>query len=83
MSEDQDNNQRMSKFLYEYRKKLSNLKIKSFYANHLCKRNCLEGKLNSNPDFCLNSCDEWLRGFYQLKKEKLPEEAQTALYQVE
>lgn len=43
MSEDQpvDNNPKMSKFLHEYRKKLSVLKIKSFYANHLCKRNCL------------------------------------------
>jgi len=26
----------MSKFLYEYRKKLSLIKTKSFYANHLC-----------------------------------------------
>ena len=57
MSQEQDNNQRISKFLNEYRKKLSAFKVKSFYANHLCKRNCLEGKLNNNPDFCLTACD--------------------------
>jgi len=32
---------RVLKFLNDYRKKLSLLKIKSFYANHLCKKNCL------------------------------------------
>lgn len=38
----------MLRFLNDYRKKLSLLKIKSFYANHLCKKNCLEGKLSQN-----------------------------------
>ena len=83
MSEQPDNNPKISRFLHEYRKKLSLIKIKSFYANHLCKRNCLEGKLNSNPESCFNSCDDWLKGFYQIKKEKAPEEAQSALYEVE
>lgn len=80
MSEDTNNDQKISKFLYNYRKKLSLLKIKSFYANHLCKKNCLEGKLNSNPDKCFEDCDEWLRGFYQTKRDRLPSEAQSAMY---
>lgn len=54
----------MSLFIHEYRKKLSLLKTKSFYANHLCKKNCLEGKLASSPDNCFNDCDNWLKQFY-------------------
>lgn len=41
------------RFLNDYRKKLSLLKIRSFYANHLCKRNCLQGNLNKNNESCL------------------------------
>lgn len=47
----------MLKFLNDYRKKLSLLKIKSFYANHLCKKNCLEGRLLTNNDTCMKTCD--------------------------
>ena len=48
---------RVLKFLNDYRKTLSLLKIKSFYANHLCKKNCLENKLNQNNDACMKDCD--------------------------
>ncbi len=45
------------RFLNDYRKTLSLLKIKSFYANHLCKKNCLENRLLNNNDTCMKECD--------------------------
>lgn len=52
------------KFLNDYRKTLSLLKIRSFYANHLCKKNCLESNLLNNNDICLQECDQWLDRFF-------------------
>lgn len=49
--------QMMSYFFHRYRKETSSIKIKSFYANHLCKKNCLQGALASNNDACLSECD--------------------------
>ncbi len=67
------------RFLNDYRKKLSLLKIKSFYANHLCKRNCLEGKLLSNNETCLKQCDEWLNSYYDIKTKKNPDQEEVIL----
>lgn len=63
----------MLRFLNDYRKKLSLIKVKSFYANHLCKKYCLEGKLNKNNDTCMKECDVWLDKFYELKAQKNPD----------
>jgi len=67
------------RFLNDYRKKLSLLKIKSFYANHLCKKNCLESRLLTNNDTCLKSCDQWLDSYFELKAKKNPDEQEIVL----
>lgn len=56
MSEE-DRPPKVLRFLNDYRKKLSLLKIKSFYTNHLCKKNCLEGRLQQNNETCMKECD--------------------------
>lgn len=33
--------QLMSRFMHDFKKDMALVKVKSFYANHLCKRNCL------------------------------------------
>jgi len=70
---EEDKPPKVLRFLNDYRKKLSLIKIKSFYANHLCKKNCLEGKLNKNNDACMKECDNWLDKFYELKAQKNPD----------
>lgn len=67
------------RFLNDYRKKLSLLKIKSFYTNHLCKKNCLEGKLTQNNETCMKECDDWLNKFYELKAQKNPDPEEMVL----
>lgn len=70
----------MLRFLNDYRKKLSLLKIKSFYANHLCKKNCFSGNLLSNNDNCLAECDQWLDRFFELKSKKNPDPEEIILF---
>lgn len=67
------------RFLNDYRKQLSLLKIKSFYANHLCKKNCLKARLDSNNEACMKACDDWLNSFYELKSSKNPDSEEMAL----
>lgn len=69
----QDKPPKVLRFLNEYRKKLSLLKVKSFYASHLCKKNCLQGRLTQNNDTCIKECDDWLDKFYELKTQKNPD----------
>ena len=82
MSEDSpsENKPKVLRFLNDYRKQLSLLKIKSFYANHLCKKNCLEGRLQNNNDACMKECDDWLNSFYQMKTEKNPDPEEIILF---
>jgi hypothetical protein len=61
------------KFLNNYRKEIGKFKIKAFYANHLCKKNCLENKLSFDNDACLQNCDSWLEGYFKVKKDKNPD----------
>ena len=70
----------MLRFLNDYRKTLALLKIKSFYANHLCKKNCLQGRLNQNNESCLSDCDGWLDRFFKLKSEKNPDPEEVVLF---
>lgn len=80
MSEDNHNEPpKVLRFLNDYRKELSVLKIKSFHANHLCKKKCLEGKLDRDPTMCFEECDSWLDRFFQFKKEKNPDQEQAVL----
>lgn len=72
----------LSDYMYSYAKRVSSLKIKSFYAYHLCKRNCLEHRLNSNPSSCFKECEKWLEQFFQLKKESEPLPALETIYEV-
>ena len=72
----------MSLFMHEYKKSMANIKVKSFFANHLCKKNCLQADLSANQDKCLADCDDWTRKFYDRKREGNPEMAQQVLYQV-
>lgn len=60
---------KIPRFLNDYRKAMAALKVRSFYANHLCKRRCLEGKLDRSNQECLQGCDEWLRSFFTFKEE--------------
>ena len=73
----------MSRFLHEFKKNMANIKVKSFYANHLCKKNCLEGNLSDNQDKCLSGCDEWLKKFYEERRTNTPELPLQVLYQAE
>ena len=68
------------RFLNDYRKKLSLLKIKSFYANHLCKRNCFANSLLGNNDTCVQECDQWLDGYFELKSKKNPDPDEMVLF---
>lgn len=70
---------RVLRFLNDYRKQLSLLKIKSFYASHLCKRACLEGRLQANNEACLKDCDDWLNKFYEIKAQKNPDPEEMVL----
>ena len=78
-----DRPQLMSRFLHEFKKNMANVKVKSFYANHLCKKNCIEANLNANQDKCLSDCDEWLKKFYDDRRNNTPELPLQVLYQVE
>ena len=78
-----EENLEISRLMHEYRKALSRLKIKSFYANHLCKVDCLDHKLNVNPAECFQKCDSWLKDFYTIKKNNNPLEAQDMIMDIE
>ena len=74
--ENSDNNKgpKVLRFLNDYRKELALIKTKSFYANHLCKIRCLEGRLNENRTSCIEQCDTWLDSFFATKKQKNPDQ---------
>ena len=50
---------------------LKKLKIKSFYAFHLCQYKCFQN-LKNNADYCISNCEKGKTYFNSFKIRKFP-----------